>query len=104
MTSRSGFLRLYTVLTFAWIAVIFYTVLPGRWEPWITWSAWETQIQRYPNTRMPEVIVPADIIDTSIQTRWTWVIGLSLAPPAVIYIVLFHIVPWVYRGFRATTS
>jgi hypothetical protein len=35
--------------------------------------------------------------------RWKWALGLSLLTPAVMYLLLFHVSRWIYRGFQPAT-
>ena len=39
---------------------------------------------------------------TASHKRWIWAAALSTIPPPVLYLLLFFVAPWIYRGFRPT--
>ena len=36
--------------------------------------------------------------------RWIWAGGLLALPPIFGYLILFYVIPWVYRGFKPGTQ
>jgi hypothetical protein len=124
MNYRRGLQRVYAVFAAIWIAGILFAVLSGRWEPWHTPSApisdklppppagytppptpgWSF-VDEPPKTEPPKTAKIDDIDETAtqrmiIRQRWSWASGLSTIPPLIFYLILFYVVPWVYRGFK----
>jgi hypothetical protein len=105
MNYRRGFQRVYAVLTVVWIAIVLFTVISGRWEPWL-------RLHFHQGMASLEDIVPdqsnnqfdqATVWREGARQRWVWALGLSLIPPVVLYLLLFYVALWIYRGFRPGT-
>jgi hypothetical protein len=50
-----------------------------------------------------EHITLAVPIESRFQ-RFLWLLCLLMAPPAVGYVVLFYVAPWVFRGFKISRA
>jgi len=102
MNYRRGLQRLYLALTVVWIAAVVLTVLPGRWRPWLALNIWEMDLRPDAPT-LTASLADIDEVATAaleVHTRRVWTIGLSLIPPILVYLFVFYIAPWLYRGFR----
>jgi hypothetical protein len=88
-----GFKRLYTAITVAWIVGVFLRVfIYNSVPPWLSdWSV----VRVTPNDSSPLSIFSGWSADV-----WIWAAGLSLVPPLILWGVLFHMAPWIYRGFK----
>ena len=105
MNYRRGLQRLYAVLTVAWIALVLFTVLPGRWRPWLAFSQWQSELHPYTQGgtgSLEDIDLPATA-RLEIHTRRLWAVGLSIGPPLIAYLLLFYVAPWLYHGFRSGT-
>jgi hypothetical protein len=51
----------------------------------------------------PTVSIEEFLSHERTKRKLTWAVGLSLLSPLVPYVLLFYILPWVYRGFRSTS-
>jgi hypothetical protein len=111
MNFRRGFQRAYVALTVIWIASVIFT---GRWEPWLRLqqieflplelvkeSSASTSLTAPPITARFEDIDEAATSRMQTRQRWMWALGISVIPPLAIYLTLFYVLPWIYRGFRA---
>lgn len=106
MNYRRGFQRVYAVLTVVWAAAMLFAVLSDVWQPWYSpilnggWSSTEDQLRIVRSEPLP-----GQTLDSAQQVRrWLWAAGLSTLPPLLGYLILFYLVPWVYRGFRLGTQ
>ena len=116
MNYRRGLQRVYAVLTAIWMACVLFTVLTGRWEPWqhlqADWTPPPPGSWQGPAPIIsPEEFLKkntarlSDIDEAATQRmlmhqRFGWAFGVSTIPPLAAYLILFFIVPWVYRGFK----
>lgn len=75
------------------------------------------------SSRAPQIAAPTElktrvekpayaVLDTRRHDRaardytvaaWSWAVGLATIPTALVYLLLFVVAPWVYRGFRSGT-
>lgn len=108
---RLGFQRLYAVLALVWIGIAAFTVLSGKWEPWLRFRTdWHVVASEYGGTVSPTPPSGAEPVSVRfedlepIPSRWPWAVGASIIPPLLGYVLLFYVVPWVYRGFRPGTQ
>jgi hypothetical protein len=86
MNYRSGLQRLYVVFCVVWIVGALFAVQYGDWHPDKFFNGgWETV-----------GIAPAE----EFRLHWPSIVIVSCVPPIVAYIVLFHIAPWIMRGFK----
>src|ERR1035437_4538673 len=110
MNYRRGLQRVYVVLTVAWIAVVFFTIITDRWEPWshlkplpAGWSFAPAQTYEFAPSELRPIINPEEYLaHERARERWEWAVGLTLIVPTALYLPLFHIYRWIYRGFRTT--
>lgn len=113
MNYRRGLQRAYMVLTVAWIAGVMSTVLTGHWEPWHRFeqqNGWsvvsETPIvspeQFFGKARLSD-IDEAETQRMMLHQRIGWAFGVSVIPTLAVYLTLFLVAPWVYRGFRPSS-
>ncbi len=50
-------------------------------------------------------VTPEDFLWGELaKQRWEWAVGLSLFVPLAAYLILFYVVPWVFRGFSPGTQ
>lgn len=128
MNYRNGFQRLYAVFTLLWIVGTLLFLPTERWDFWRKWNFWdqveahvcdtpcspEELKQPWIADRMDqqarlatqpkwktfyEYITLSVPVESRVQ-RFLWLLGLLVLPPALGYLVLFLLVPWVVRGFR----
>lgn len=121
MNFRTGFQRLFAVLSVGWVAAILLIEGPKLLQP----NDWQTvdydalagqagAISSLPPPASPGYTdVPAglkslgfvpDPVPWRAQSRThfaLWLAAVSLVPPALAYLLLFLTLPWIYRGFRA---
>jgi hypothetical protein len=99
MNYRRGFQRLYVVLAVLWIVIACFAY---RWTPleadWFTRNAPKSEGDPYAKY--------GGAVTLSEDSRMRYAKGISIAivPPTFGYLVLFQVVPWVWRGFRLTAS
>jgi len=54
----------------------------------------------------PLGITRSEPLSATRNPRWTkirWLAGMLFLPPVIGYVLLFHVLRWVYRGFRPAT-
>jgi hypothetical protein len=106
MNYRRGFQRVYAALTVVWITVIMFVVLADFWQPWyspIFNGGWSSTEDQSPLAVVRSEPLPAQTWTVAQQVRrWTWATGLSMVPPLLGYLILFYLLPWIYRGFRSS--
>jgi hypothetical protein len=120
---RRGFHRAYSVLTVAWVGLVLAVsvrdrplavsatsvgpaaTLPPQPSVDVTrvhkdgakansnWFAANNLLEVNPTPLMLEASV-------SPMRYWSTRAGIAGVPPAFIYLLLFYVIPWVYRGFR----
>jgi hypothetical protein len=136
MNYRRGFQRLYVVLAVVWIAGAPFSVLYGRWEPWLIFQrtelyASEVRIANVDHSsptgwsfanesprQNSSSVIPAPPLPLGVKLarlrvvdwpatermrahqRWIWAGSLLALPPLFGYLILFFVIPWVYRGFK----
>jgi len=120
MNYRRGLQRIFAVFAVAWAPIVFVMVFTGRWEPWL-WSPGPAPtrepseaVELDLNQIKPRAAPAGDIFDKvsaderareakekwTAAKRWEWAFGLLLLPPPILYLLLFHVSRWVYRGFK----
>jgi len=95
MNFRTGFQRLFAVLSVGWVAVVLLTQGPNM-PPRPASAVVETGLKALGFEPEP--------LSWRAQSRTHFVIwlgALSLVPPALAYFLFFLTLPWIYRGFRA---
>jgi hypothetical protein len=92
MNYRRGLQRIYAVLTVTWIVGALWVVFSGRsLPPWLgSWAAVRS---------LTDLVTVNPLVGWSLAV-WLWAIGLSMFPPVLFYVILFYVVPWIYRGFK----
>ena len=124
--------RAYAAGTVIWAAAILFVILADLWRPWYSpifnggWSSTEDHqvVQTEPfippplesNLGPAPSPTPSDVLDSflakqqerQMQQRrirsFLWTVGLALIPPTMGYVLLFYVVPWIYRGFNPRTQ
>jgi hypothetical protein len=110
MNYRNGVQRLYAVLAVAWVLLTAVMVTSNRWiwQPWrITPISWEEDAKQYGlsfSDKMPTDGKYVGDIIVRPRTKLIWICALSLPMPITGYLLLFQVIPWVYRGFRRESS
>jgi hypothetical protein len=101
MNYRHGFQRLYAVLTVAWVAVVLTASIqdrPRAHKPdiWDQAAALSLTPDGYKEWEIEnEILLPGVLLH-----YWAVRSSVAVLPPALFYLFLFHVVPWVYRGFK----
>ena len=110
MTYRRGFHRLYAVLTVVWIASALIALPSSRLKFWIPEPTVFVDQSTGERLTPPAGYHPEPIdrykkaIGPSQTERLLWLMEVLALPPAAGYLLLFQIVPWVYRGFGTGTQ
>jgi len=95
MNFRTGFQRLFAVLSVGWVAAVLLNQVPYM-PPAPAPAVVETGLKA--------LGFQPDPLPWRAQSRThfvMWLAALSLAPPTLAYLLLFLTFPWIYRGFRA---
>jgi hypothetical protein len=109
MNYRTGFQRLYAVVSVAWIAFIVVIALKELPPPDQKQGDVFDQIDAENHARVIAVD-PNDFTSEPPKKAWRdesrantviWFTGWAVIPPALGYFLFFGIAPWVYRGFRS---
>ena len=117
MNYRRGSQRLYVVMTGAWIGLLLlalpsyrvrfwvapidygkYGVVTTPTGDWFKDNAPKSIVTQNPDSFEPD---PPTISDSRVG-KALWLLVVTLGPPAMGYIVVFVVVPWIFRGFRGT--
>ena len=103
MNYRRGFQRAYLVLAVVWIAATL--LLAARDRPthtdWIDvpsgtqakGDGWDQAAAEYKRDHQPPY-------PEELSRYWTVQGAVVVGPPLVGYLLLFVVVPWIYRGFK----
>lgn len=88
MNYRRGLQRVYAVLTAAWVVAVLLAVIYKGWQPQALFNGgWEF----------------ADIsLTEEFRMGWISIAAISSGPPILGYLLFFHVLPWIFRGFRST--
>jgi hypothetical protein len=57
-----------------------------------------------PEDRGPLSIVKSEPLPGAIRSFWISSVAVALLPPLALYLFLFYVMAWVYRGFRPRTQ
>lgn len=119
MNYRRGFQRIYAVIAVLWAVLIVATL--GQKDGWGSTRdqspLYIVKSEPLPTPPAGYVVDPSEVQpvkapDWFDQTRphsapesrlhyFLWTAGAAVVPPALGYGLLFGLVPWIYRGFRA---
>jgi hypothetical protein len=89
MNYRRGLQRGYAVIAICWIACIAILAATARTPLWAF-----IQESDWPNLQPGQVQL----------LRLAWLGGLLVLPPAFGYVVIFVVMPWIFRGFKPGTQ
>jgi len=107
MNYRRGLQRVCLILVFLWLIFVFYGTPKERLMFWSQAMDLDGIASRYGGWRegssdWQRFLQSLPYPDFGTRgSKLFWLIEVGIAPPAVLYLILFCIIPWIGRGFRS---